>query len=380
MATAFINSNMLYWARERSGTALSEFAAKMGQTPEKILQWESGAKPITFNQAMKFAEKTYVPFGYFFLRSPPAEELPIPDLRTLDGKGVNHPSGELIDLLKLMQACQSWYREHVVEDGAETCAYVGRCTDRDSVETIVSDMRQCLEVGLHPARGTWDEYFRNLIRKIEALGILVMRQSYLGHHTRALKVDEFRGFAMMDPYSPLIFVNTADAPGAKLFTLIHELCHVWIGKSGISDGSPKNQNKEEILCNAVAAEFLVPEQEFIPLWDETLDDWRNNLPILESYFHVSSWTIARRALTFNFISQAQYTQYVLDEKEAYANRERRDSGRPSPYRLKASQLSNRFAKALTADALNGRILLREASSLLGVKPSGIKKFAEELGL
>src|SRR5699024_535018 len=106
-------------------------------------------------------------------------------------------------------------------------------------------------------RGTWEDYFRLLVQRIEQAGILVMRESYIHHHTRPLSVQEFRGFAIADALAPVVFINQADAPAARLFTLIHELAHIWIGQTGVSDANPQTKRKEEIFCNAVAAEFLV---------------------------------------------------------------------------------------------------------------------------
>lgn len=63
MAKANINTQMLTWARERSGIAVPEFAHKCGVSKEKLLAWEAGEQSLTFRQAMQFAEKAYVPFG-----------------------------------------------------------------------------------------------------------------------------------------------------------------------------------------------------------------------------------------------------------------------------------------------------------------------------
>jgi len=379
MTTAKINTDMLIWARERSGIAVPEFARKCDVSEEKLHEWESGQLPLTFNQAMRYAEKAHVPFGYLFLSEPPVDDLPIPDLRTIDGQGCHKPSGELLDLIKLMLQCQEWYKEYLKLQLAEPNPIVGRFSVKDDVMAIVQNMRAELGVGKHPNRGKWEDYYRNLVNKIESLGILVMRQSSLGHHTRPLLVEEFRGFAIADDYAPIIFINHADALGARLFTLIHELCHIWIGQSGISDSSTKTQRKEEILCNAVAAEFLVPADEFKSLWNGELDSWQANLPLLEAHFHVSKWTLARRAQTLNLITQDQYHRYIATQQATYKNRE--SSSGPTYYQTKKAQLSNRFSRAVVSEALSGQLLLREASQLLGgIKPSKIANFAKELGV
>lgn len=376
---ANINHAMLTWARERSGLSLPEFAAKLKIDEEKLTEWESGLKQPTFNQAIKFAEQTHIPFGYLFLTKPPVEELPIPDLRTIDGHGVTRPSAELVDLIKIMLQRQEWYREYLASHLAEKNIYVGRVSNIESSEIkfVVQDMRKSLKVLDHPNRGKWDDYYRDLVYRIESLGILVMRQGNMGHFTRPLKVDEFRGFALVDDYAPMIFINDADAYGARLFTLIHELCHVWIGQSGISDGNPKTHRFEEIFCNAVAAEFLVPEKEMLALWRHDFDDWQENLPPLEAHFHVSTWALARRALTLHFISHEEYTKYVATIKSRY----KESDGGPSYYVTKKSQISQMFSKAVVTEALSGQLLLREASDLLGgIKPNKIEIFARELGV
>ena len=180
MTTANINTDMLTWARERSGISVPDFARRCGISEERLREWESGERKLTFNQAMRFAEKAHVPFGYLFLAKPPEEVLPIPDLRTLEGQGVQRPSAELLDLVKLMMQRQEWYREYLQQHFAQANPYVGRASYSDSVESIVEDIRACLDVEPHPTRGKWDDYYRDLVQRIESLGILVMRLGNLG--------------------------------------------------------------------------------------------------------------------------------------------------------------------------------------------------------
>ncbi len=181
-------------------------------------------------------------------------------------------------------------------------------------------------------RGAWDDYYRDLVSRIEGLGVLVMREASLGHHTRPLRVDEFRGFAIADDMAPVIFVNHADAPGARLFTLIHELCHIWTGVSGISDGEESSAHRSETVCNAVAAEFLAAELEF-PL---DLPEWKE--------------------------------------------RTKRSHSGPSYHTTRNAQLSKPFSCAVLSQAFNGHLALREAGELLGINPSKLRRFAEEVQL
>ncbi len=378
MSNAKINKAMLTWARERSGYALPEFARKLSVTEEKLSEWEAGEREITFIQAMSFADKAHVPFGFLFLSQPPVENLPIPDLRTVDSAELKRPSAELMDLLKTMLECQDWYRDYARNQLLQPIAVVGSFRIEHGVAAVVADMRNKLNIPPHPKRGSWDDYYRDLVKRIEALGILVMRQSSLGHHSRPFSVEEFRGFAMCDEYAPIIFVNHADAPGARLFTLIHELCHIWIGQTGLSDGEANTHRVEERFCNAVAAELLVPTDEFRALWRSDVENWQQNLPDLEAHFHVSPWALARKALTLALISQGEYGAFIKAQIDAFKGREASDSG-PSFYRSKKAQISQLFSKAVVSEALNGKLLLRDAGWMLGMKPASVTKFAQELG-
>lgn len=359
---------------------MEKLARKCGIHPDRLEAWELGTQSLTFNQAMTFADKSHVPFGYLFADAPPEEQLPIPDLRTVEGKAIPRPSAELMDLLKIMLQRQEWYREYLQQQLASPVNFTGRYNADSQPRAIVQDMRNQLNIVWPISRGTWEDYYRDLVKRIESIGVLVMRSPYLIHHTRPFNVDEFRGFAISDAYAPLIFVNHADTPGARLFTLIHELCHIWIGASGISDGSTSTQRKDETLCNAVAAEFLVPEDAFMEKWDDTFADWRMNLQPLEAYFHVSSWVLARRALTLQLISQSDYADFIYQQKKIYELREKKDTP-ISYFRTRNAQISPSFSRAVVSEALSGQLLLRDAGDLLdGMKPAGIAKFARELGL
>ena len=332
MPTALINHRMLTWARERSGASLPAFARRCHVDADRLQGWENGESTLSFKQAQVFASKAHVQFDYLFLREPPQEELPIPDLRTLENRGVRRPSAELLDLIKLTLYRQQWYKDHLQNELVGPSPVVRRMSIDMPVHDLVNDMRRMLQVPAHPVRGAWDDYYQDLVSRIEGLGVRVMREASLGHHTRPLRVDEFRGFAIADDMAPVIFVNHADAPGARLFTLIHELCHIWTGVSGISDGEESSAHRSETVCNAVAAEFLVPEQEF-----------RQDLP---------AWT----------------------------ERTQRSDCRPSYHTARNAQLSKPFSRAVLSQAFNGHLALREAGELLGINSAKLRRCAEEVRL
>jgi hypothetical protein len=153
MPTGLINHRMLTWARERSGASLPEFARRCDVDTERLLRSESGEETLSFKQAQVFVSKAHVPFGYLFLREPPQEELPIPDLRTLENRGVKRPSAELLYLIKLTLYRQQWYKDHLQNELVGPSPVVRRMSIDLPVHDLVNDMRRMLDVPAHPVRG-----------------------------------------------------------------------------------------------------------------------------------------------------------------------------------------------------------------------------------
>jgi len=378
-ATAKVNPDILSWARQRAQLSTSVLAKRSGlPKEERIIAWEDGSLLPTFKQAQSFAKATHIPFGYLFLQHPPEESIPIPDLRTIGSEPVERLSTELLEVVRLVMYRQAWYQDYVKTHDESVNPFVGRLNISTPVQDIVADMRAAMGIPAIPSKGSWQDYTSLLIHSIESFGILVMRSGIVGNNThRPLSVREFRGFAISDSYAPIIFINAADAPEARLFTLIHELCHIWLGISGISDAKPNNHRLEEKVCNAVAAEFLVPTDVFLPLWNIDLHNWRDNLASISSKFHVSQWVIARKALDNEFITVGQYGQYT---KEVLDNFKNKEGAGGSFYRGLKSKVSERFSIAVLSETLSGRTLYRDAGHLLGVKPAKITQYAKELGV
>ena len=351
-------------------------AKKLGLSEEKLESWENGEAKPTFKQAQNFAAKTYIPFGYLYLAEPPMQELQLPDLRTIGSGAPKKPSPELLSMVGTIGLRQEWYRDYLLDNDSIERFKPRNFDLHSSVEEVVEDMRRELQVSGGDTRGSWEVYFKMLIDLSEEAGILVMRQANLGSYKRKLLVSEFRGFALYDPVAPVIFINQSDSPNARLFTLVHELAHIWIGASGVSDAKPDSHRKEEALCNAIAGEFLVTATEILDYWRGD-EDLKANLARLKARFPVSDWVIARRAQTLKLISLAEYQDYVEAEGKLYRARAKK-SGGGNYYATKKTQISPRFARTLVREALSGRVLLREASELLNVRPYNIVKFSKEL--
>ena len=375
---AFINPDILIWARRRSQLSQSVLAKKLSTSAETLNKWEMGQKAPTIRQAQAIAAKTHIPLGYLYLNEPPIERLDLPDLRTVNGIQPNSPSSELLELAALMRERVSWYAEYLRDQGLTSNNCVGRRSSTEDVNQIVNDIRRTLAISEGDYSADQDKYLRLLIKKIEQAGILVMKQATIRNH-RPLSVSEFRGFAISDPVAPLIFINFADVSCARLFTLIHELAHIWLGQSGISDAHPDTDKAIEIKCNAIAAQFLVPEDQFLSSWQNERS-WMENILQLRRQFRTSRWVIARRAESLGKITLPQYREYTAELRAEYVERDKNRNDGGDFYITKKSQISKPFSKAIVSEALSGKLLLREAGQLLDMRPPHVMKYAQKLGI
>lgn len=378
MAYALINPDIISWAIKRSGLNMSDISKKLSIKEEKLAEIEQGKASIAFGKAKQFANITDIPFGFLFLNEVPKEDkLALPDLRTIDSEELSEPSQTLKGIIRLNQERVEWYRAYLSELGVEENAYVGSLS-KVNINEMVSFLNEKLNV--NKTKDAQD-YYRKLVKSIEALGIMVIQDSNLGHYTKPLNIEEFRGFAIADDVAPLIFINTADSLNAQLFTLIHELAHILKGESGVSDNSVSSVDPTEQFCNAVAGEFLVPKEEFAKQWN-SLDE--NSLDIafetLAKSFHVSRHVIARRAFTLSYINKQQYENYIHKIREEYlASRKKSDSG-PSYYVVKNSKLSSQLSQAVISQSFSGKMLYRDAGYILGMNPSKLEVFAKKVGI
>lgn len=375
MNHALVNPGIMAWSRQRAGLSASELAEHIPVKLDKVLAWEAGESRPTFRQAQQWASLAHIPFGYLFLNAPPQAPLPLPDLRTVGSITTASPSIDLQDTVREVMRKQAWYADYLKQQEQAPLPFVGKFSASADVAKVVADMRAVLNVVESARPQGNDETLRQLIQAADAAGVLVMRSGMVGGNThRKLDVGEFRGFAISDPLAPVVFINLADAPTARLFTLVHELAHLWIGSSGISSGAPSAQRKEETICNRVAGEFLVPQAQLPPLWPRN-GDWLHHLPALATRFSVSKLAVARRACDLGLLPDEAYSQYYLAELNAWRAKK---GGGGNFYRTTSAKNSLRFSRAVLAETLSGRLLLRDAGKLLGVAPAKIHTFAGRL--
>lgn len=377
MITTF-NPTVLQWARQRAGLDEAALAKKVLGRPDAedaVKRWEETGE-LTFHQAELLAEKTYTPFGYLFLEKPPEETLPIKDFRTPGGHGIQKPSPALLDVIYQCQMRQAWYREYLISNGAEPLDFVGKSSMRTPIEATAKAVSERLKIGprISTEVGSWQE---NLILHFEAAeeaGILVMRNGVVGNNNRRkLSRDEFRGFALSDEYAPLVFINTRDAAAAQLFTFVHEVAHIWIGESAVSNPvrTYAEANNLERYCNAVAAEVLIPLSQIKQNWNASADP-EYEIKRFARLYKVSSLVASRRAKDAGFITPVEFKQFYETEirrytKSAPVTEDGKAEQGGNFYNSLKARAGDRFCRALIANTLEGKTQYTEAFHLLNLK-------------
>ncbi len=367
-----VNANILTWAIARAGYELQAFVEMF----PNVKKWLDGEKKPTVKQLEDFSKKVHLPFGYLFLPEPPKEKLPIPFFRT-NNTQATHVSVNVYDTILLMQQRQDWLRDYLKENEFDVLPFVSKFLNRTNVQEIVNDIRKTLGLNENWASSfrTWQEAQDHLILHIEDKGIITVFNGVVennGH--RKIPVDECRGFVLVDDMAPFMFINNSDYKSAQMFTIVHELAHIWTGHSAGFDFRKLQPADDpiELLCDKVAAEFLVPEYTFNEVW-------RNNPDIryASRYFKVSEIVIARRSLDTGKISEKQF----FDFYEEYSNREflkkenQGDGG--NFYATTRKRLSITFASHINNAVKSGKLLYRDAYKLTSLKGDTFQTFFAE---
>ena len=321
---AFITPSVLEWAIKRAGVSAESIH-------KKAEQWVSGKARPTFKQAVDIAKTLQIPFGYLWLKEPPKEQEIIPDLRTIGNGGLAQMPLELKTVVNDVKQKQEWFKEYAKTNGILKCEAIGRFKGSDDTQEIADDVTARLEIQDLVGSGCdKDRMLKNLIEKIEKLGILVMRNSILrGNTKKKLNLDTFRGFAIFDEFAPLIFINTNDSKAGQIFTLMHEVAHLWIGQSGISDSDIRENNKIELACNEIAAKILMPKTKIQKAFREFDDDrW---LECIADRFSVSTLAVLNRLRSLSLLALRRYQELYNAELVRLSRIPKtRPSGAPPP--------------------------------------------------
>ncbi|MBD1395764.1 ImmA/IrrE family metallo-endopeptidase [Pontibacter sp. JH31] len=367
-----INTDILVWAITRAGYQLHEFAPKF----PRILDWLDNKKTPTVKQLQDFSNKVHIPFGYLFLKEPPKEDIPFPFFRTGNTE-TTKVSLNVYETILIVQRRQDWLKEYLQEHDFKALPFVGKFEEVNDYLKIVEDIRSTL--GLE---NDWASNFKRyedtlefITQAIEEIGIIVNFNSIVENNTsRPIKVEECRGFVLVDDIAPFMFINSADGKAAQLFTIIHELAHIWTGKSAGFDFRqllPANDPIEQ-LCDKVAAEFLVPAESFNAIWQVKPD-----IIYIAKHFKVSPIVVARRALDLSKITKPAFFQFYNSYVSEVKFRKENQKGGGDFYATQKKRLSLSFAAHVDRAVKEQSLLYRDAYKITGLRGETYQNFINQ---
>jgi Zn-dependent peptidase ImmA (M78 family) len=266
------------------------------------------------------------------------------------------------------------------DDAHQRLSFVGSASMAPGIDAVLASIRSTirLDAAEYRAQASPESAFALLRSRVEAVGIFVLLIGNLGSHHTAIDVEAFRGFALADDIAPFIVINDQDAPAAWSFTLLHELTHLWLGKTGVSGRSPDLQIEK--FCNDVAAAFLLPSGE-LPLVGLNLDTRAEIAAGLISEFatrrHLSRTMVAYSLYRSSIVTEATWrtlaTWFLAQwRKSRAAKRERqKDGGGPSYYVVRRHRLGPALLHLVSRSLEDGELTPTKAGKVLGVKPRSV---------
>ena len=386
---AFVTPEILKWARVTARISADDAASKVPVPTERLEEWESGISQPTIRQAEKLAKAYKRPFALFFLSEVPRDFQPLQDFRRWGSEPLGTAS---IFIIREMQQKQDWISDEFKTNGEPKLGFVGAFSIADDPAKVAENILSTLQISPGSYFGT--SPLREWIDRAEAKGVFVSRTSFI-HSRMKLDSDEFQGFAIADPYAPFVFINSDDWDAPCLFTLVHELAHLWIAESGISNvGEPEIAGNTEmphveLFCNEVAANALMPTELMRSFPPSTFES-TNEIFKCARVLGVSTFAFLVRSYKLSLIGLNTYRYLKNQADKEFAAYKKREAGRialqkasenkggPSYYLLQVNKNGRLFTQ-IVLDAYNGGFIEpTQASSLLNVKVNNFKGLESQL--
>ena len=380
-----IKVSVIQWACERAGTLYSALIAH--KDFKRLSNESNGYVHLTMKNVEKLSKVLRYPQMYFFYDAPveSIDRLQIADFRTFKANEQNKPSLNLLDQIKASIRHQNWFEDFAIENDLEQFKFNKKFDLKASPVNAAKVVSEDLHIAYTKSNNS-NAYLNDLREILESNNIIVEISKVSNNSKNRLDVNEFRGFALSSENAPLIFVNGNDAIHAQIFTLCHELGHICLGQTGLSDVKFNSKDKVEKWCNEFAANILMPE-------NDITNDFNNSDSIQEflrdavKKYHVSSFALIVRLNNLKLIDKSNFSTWFIKCKRDYedsinlALKDTKNSKGGNFYNTFKSRSSTLFTKALLSSALVGETPFRDAVKLLGV--SSIKtmdNIAKKYGL
>jgi Zn-dependent peptidase ImmA (M78 family) len=382
-----VNKEILIWARDTAGLSLSEAAHGLGlsstkeqSAEERLGAIEAGSVSPTRQLLQKMSHRYRRPLLVFYLDEPPRRGDRGHDFRAVSGAQQRELEPNLDALIRDIRARQNLVSSILQEEGAEQLPYVGSARSSQDPSSIAIEVQKSLGFRLDEFRSqrSVDKAFAYVRSLIEADGIFVILAGNLGSHHSNIPPDVFRGYALADPIAPFIVVNDQDAHSAWAFTALHELCHIWLGTTGVS-GSAMQSDIEQ-LCNEVAGRLLLPSMELASLADigsVTFPVAVERITLFAKERNLSRSMVAYRLLLNRLVDDGLWQRFAGHFRQEWLDSKARSKGRseesdgPNYYVVRKHRLGEALLNLIQRSLSEGAITRTKAGRVLGVKPRNV---------
>lgn len=315
---AKINSAMMKWAREYAGFTHGHEERLPKDIKSKYEAWEKGENSPTWNQLREVSKKYHIPTAFFFMDCPPNfDNLPnMINYRKLVADSIYETnSPNLINNIRKSETRREIYLDLLNELNEDILLFKVPKLEHDT-KIFSNYIREILGISLSTQKSWYKEVnhynFLNKWKEVlnEKLGVLIFE-------TEGVLLEEMRALCIFHEKIPIILLNGKDSVNGRIFSLFHELTHLLLGESAICGDDENTQ--EEIFCNAVAGEFLVPEHDLNISINGVTDLLSyNSLKKLYNSYGVSEHVILRRLLDANKISRKDYISHINSYEESFS--------------------------------------------------------------
>lgn len=389
---AMVSPAVLVWARTSAGYDIATASSKLKLDEDRIAAWESGDDQPSIPQLRKLAELYKRPLAVLYLPEPPLTFQPMHDFRRLPDLGPRFFSPALTLEIRRAQQRRELALEMLDEAGDDAPSFLLETSLGSDVDVAGDAIRKALGVD-YKTQAAWRDprvAFLAWRARIEALGVLVFQAA-------TIERDEASGFAYWSDRLPFMVVNRKDAYARRSFSLLHELAHLMLHQSGVSDldiDAPRPQHDErvETFCNQVAAAALMPRAQFLaePLVAEKgagRHDWSDEaIKALSLTYGVSREAVVRRLLTFSRATTAFYqqkrAQYATEFRQQLEAQKAQNADKPIPRNMPRETVAN-LGRTLVGLILENyrqdRLSLSEVSGYLGVKTRHLPGIEQQFG-
>ena len=390
-----VNPDIIHWARETAGLTLEEAANKLKlhqargvSAVDRLSALESGDDHPTRSLLTRMAKQYRRPLLTFYMSAPPRKGDRGQDFRTLPVDYSDADEALLDALIRDVKARQSMVRAMLKdEEDTEPLHFVGSMRMSQGISAVLSSIQETIQLDIAEFRAedSPSEAFTLLRSRVEAVGIFVLLIGNLGSYHTAIDLATFRGYALADDIAPFVIINDQDARPAWSFTLLHELVHIWLGQTGVSDLSA--EISIEKFCNDVAGEFLLSNSELeqLDVDDRTdLESAQRRIGEFALDRNLSSSMVAYklyRTGTIDFeswklLSETFRTMWITRRNERRIRAREQEIHGPTYYPVRRHRIGKAVLELVGSMMRAGAITTSKAGKVLGVKAKNVQNLLD----